>query len=200
LGFDPARLLLRQRVLERTEMTKKRPKKVRKRAPDVQPMAYLNIAREYHDAAEVLFAASEQRPRVSNRRAMTNPINLLYVHTVELALKAFLRFHERPICKDHKVSVMYKECRELGLVKDGDDKLTIENIVHLLESGNVDQAFRYFNLNSTTEPDVAWTREAVGELMQTVSGKIPARPPGRAAKVTLIVDKPTRVPRHHEGV
>jgi hypothetical protein len=65
---------------------------VAKTASDETAMAYLSMAREYHDAAGELFAVSERRPKViPNHRALSSPISLLYFHTLELGLKAFLR-------------------------------------------------------------------------------------------------------------
>lgn len=121
---------------------------------DVHANAFLNRALEYHDAAKELFAVSERRPKIHGVRALSDPLNFLYFHTVELALKAFLRAHNhRPW--GHKLTKLYEECRTLGLLIGQDDRFTIGNIVSLLQSGNKDQGFRYFNLKSATTADLA---------------------------------------------
>jgi hypothetical protein len=150
----------------------------KKAASDVHPLAFLNMARQYHEAAEELFAAGERRASVGGQRAITDPTYFLYFHTMELAFKAYLRAYNRPIPMNskegHKLTEMYKECRTLGLVIGIDGQFTIGNILNLLESGNEYQGFRYYNPNSTSKPDLAWTREGVDAVMQSVSGQMQA--------------------------
>jgi hypothetical protein len=121
-------------------------------------MALLNYAREYHEAAEIVFAS---------KSGLTRVINFLYFHTVELLLKSYLQAHGAK-AKGHKISGLYREARQFGL-KIEHDELGLHNIVTLLEAGNKDMAFRYFTFKSGSEPDLTWTRDVVGQLMKVVA-------------------------------
>ncbi len=145
-------------------------------------MAFLNMAREYLDAANELFAVSERRPRiVRNHRPLSSPLSLLYFHTLELGLKAFLRAHglsiEGTSRKTHKLTKLYGECQKLGLVVDPDDRVGLGNIVGLLESGNEHHAFRYFASGSTVTADLAWAREIVQRFIVVIASEVEKRDP-----------------------
>jgi HEPN domain-containing protein len=145
--------------------------------------ALLNDARQYHAAADALF---------ESKIYLSRPINALYFHTVELALKAYLRAHGGDPW-GHKIGKLYNECRASGLKITSDDRFGLGNIVSLLEKGNEDMAFRYFTLKSGSEPDLRWTREVVGQLMQAVEAFVqPDGPvaPGRIAKLTMVIGMP----------
>ena len=110
-------------------------------------------------------------------------------------LKAYLRAHNINNVRrwGHEIGELYIECRKLGLTISSDDQFGLGNIVSLLERGNEDMAFRYFTLKSGSEPDLRWTREVVGQLMQAVAAFVqPKGPaaPGRCAKLTIIFGKP----------
>jgi hypothetical protein len=163
---------------------------------DETAMAYLNMARQYHDAANVLFAESDRRPIVLNHRALSSPLSLLYFHTLELGFKAFLRACGLAIegtwRRRHDLLRLYKECRAKGLVVDRDDRVGIENIVNLLKSGNEGQSFRYFRSGSRVTADLAWTREVVDRFMAVVAREVGKRDPRandppRLAQLTMIV-------------
>ena len=128
---------------------------------DASAMALLNYGRKYHQAAEIVFDQAASDP------GLTPVLNFLYFHTVELLLKSYLRAHGREPW-GHKISELYEEARQLGLIMQH-DPLGLHNIVSLLESGNVDMGFRYFTLKSGNEPDLNWTRRVVGELLQIVA-------------------------------
>jgi hypothetical protein len=170
---------------------------------DVAAKAFLNYARGYHEAADQLFNLSQDRLReASNKHSMNDPIRFLYFHTVELALKAFLRSQNLPILgtsrQTHRLTKLYEECRNLGLRIGADDRVGIGNIVGLLEKGNEDQAFRYFDLRSGVMADLSWVREVVGQLLSAVETHVDPYPrqdaaPGPVAKLTIIWGKP--VPR-----
>lgn len=160
-------------------------------------MAFLNRAREYHDAGNELFAVSEGRPRiVPNHRPLSSPLSLLYFHTLELGLKAFLRAHGLPIegtsRRSHKLTKLYDECRTLGLVVDQDDRVGLGNIVGLLESGNERQGFRYFSSGSAVTADLTWTREIVQRFIVVISREVEQRDPNahappRVARMVMTV-------------
>jgi len=143
---------------------------------DETAMAFLNRARDYADAANELFAVSETRPRVHpEHRPLSSPLSLLYFHTVELGLEAFLRAHDSPIegtsRRSHDLTKLYEECRKLGLVVDRDDSVALGKIVTLLESGDR-QGFRYFSSGSAVTADLAWTREFVEHFMVVIAREV----------------------------
>src|ERR1019366_5795763 len=99
----------------------------------IQPaMAFLGSARQYHGAAEQLF---------DQRRKLRHPVYFLYFHTVELALKPFLLSFNISLKRSHKLTELYEDCRNHGLVIGPYDQFDIGNIVTLLESGNESQGF-----------------------------------------------------------
>jgi hypothetical protein len=156
-----------------------RKRTVKRALEEVPAASYISLASSYHDAASALFSVREQRIGTAPpnpRDSLLDPIYFLYFHTVELALKAFIRAHGREILgtprASHKLTELYEECRTLGLVIGTDGQLEIGNIVSLLESGNKYQGFRYFNIPAGARPEVAWTREVVDALMRTVEPTI----------------------------
>ena len=159
---------------------------------DVSAMAFFNMAREYRHAASQLLD-------LNKGCSFSNPINFLYFHALELTLKAFLRSFDRPIVgtgrKSHKLSQLYEECQSLGLKIGSNDRVGIANIVSLLEAGNEEQGFRYFNLKSGPVPHLSWTREVVEGLMHAVEPRVgvldkQGSAPAPPAKMTIIYGKP----------
>ena len=112
-------------------------------------MALLNYARQYYDGAEIIFAS---------KPGLTSVLYFLYFHTVESLLKTYLKARQR-------------EAQQLGLKieQDKSGRHDLHNVVALLETGNTDAAFRYFTWESRNRPDLAWTRDVVGELMSAVT-------------------------------
>lgn len=158
-------------------------------------MAWLNMARNYHDAARELFAAHERRVAGGEGATLVDPLYFMYLHTAELALKAYIVAHGCPIQKTHRLVDLYKESRTLGLVIDPDDRVTIKNVVELLDSGNKHQGYRYFNLNFTIRASPPWIRDVVSALVEAVARKVDLLFPdstvsGTVAKLTLTIDEP----------
>lgn len=135
--------------------------------------ALLNYARRYQRAAELLF---EKDP------TLAPPIKFLYFHSVELLLRAYLVAKGKTPRKGHQLVHLYKQAKQLGLsIKD--DALGPHNVVSLLESGNRDSAFRYYTLESRTEPDMNWAREVIADLLSEVTPVVEAtRDPTTAGK------------------
>lgn len=135
------------------------------RNTDAHAMAFLNRAHEYHEAANQLFDLHADG-------SLNHPINFLYFHTVELALKAFLRSRDIPIQgtkrASHNLMELYEECRNLGLKIGPSDRFDIGNIVSLLADGNVEQGFRYVSLKAGLGADLSWTRDVIEQLMRVV--------------------------------
>jgi HEPN domain-containing protein len=149
-----------------------------------EPKAYLNFARQYFLAAEELAGS---KSRVDDARYY------LYFHATELLLKSYLRAHGREPWK-HELSKLLKECGDLGLSIDSEDRYGLQNIVGLLESGNEDMGFRYFTLKSGSIPEMSWTREVVGQLMKAVTAVVDpdgdSIKPGPAVKAVFMFGKP----------
>jgi HEPN domain-containing protein len=148
-----------------------------------EPKAYLNFARQYFLAAEELAGS---KSRVEDARYY------LYFHATELLLKAYLRGRGKEPWS-HELSKLLKECSDLGLIIDSEDKYGLHNIVSLLESGNEEMGFRYFTLKSGAIPEMGWTREVVGQLMQAVTAVVDpngdSTKPGVAVKLALMIGK-----------
>jgi hypothetical protein len=156
-------------------------------------MYFFFRAREFFSAAEELFA-SANRPQAPNK--WLNPIYFSYSHAVELALKAFLRSHNPEVDFGHVLTKIYGDCVALGLVIDANDQTQIANIVRLLDSGNEESGFRYF-MGPGALPDLAWTREVVGRLLDAVEPHVNRAEAnhssglGKAVGIRLVVGKPT---------
>ncbi len=114
------------------------------------------MAREYHSAANTLLSIAKDA---------TSPIYFLYAHTLELAFKAYLGSHGCPVPKIHDLESLSKTCQKHGLQVN----LELENIIHLLESENKVHGFRYFAFVSTGIPEIDFLRQAVDDLMGTVT-------------------------------
>ena len=149
-----------------------------------RPRATLNYARQYHEAAEELFHSKPHLSWVLYEH---------YFHVTELLLKAYLQAHNRKPGRVHKIGKLYNECRSLGLTISSDDQFNLENVVNLLESGNADAAFRYSDAKFGSIPELSWTREVVGQLMQVVAAFVEsntAPSSGRLSKLILMFGKP----------
>lgn len=163
----------------------------------VSAMAFLNMARDYADAANELYMVADARPKIHGHMPLSSPLYFLYSHAAELALKAFLTANNVPINEltDHKVRhnlpKLYDQSRNLGLVELGArDRFEIGNVVSLLHSENKDHGFRYFNLESTLRPDLAQVREAITELLRAVEPHVPpSTAPGVAVKTIMTLGK-----------
>ncbi len=65
-----------------------------------------------------------------------------------------------------------------------EDRFEIGNIVSLLDSGNEDQGFRYFNLKSGSTADLSRVREVIPELIRAVEPHVPDIPaPGKRPEI-----------------
>jgi chemotaxis family two-component system response regulator Rcp1 len=147
------------------------------------PKAYLNFARQYFLAADEL-AGSKSRVEFARY--------YLYFHATELLLKAYLRAQGKDPW-GHELSELLKECSDLGLVIDSEDKYGLRKIVSLLESGDEDMGFRYFTLKSGSLPDMVWTHEVVAQLVKAVTTAVEpdgdSTKPGPAVKAVLMIGK-----------
>jgi hypothetical protein len=124
-------------------------------------MAYFQRASEFLAGADELFTSESQKT------LRWYPTYFLYAHAAELALKAFLRARNPEVEYGHELTVLYENCRDIGLVIGQDDQFQIGNVVRLLDSANKDQGLRYF-LDTNCIADLTWTREVVTQLLQAV--------------------------------
>lgn len=155
------------------------------------PEAFLNIAREYCEAANILLDVNSTKEQ---NKLLLYPIYMLYFHATELALKAFLR-HKGIKTKDlkrkkwgHNLFILYSECVKEGIVSSNNFALELRNITNLLDSGNDDMAFRYWNPKSLTTASIDWAKKVVNNLIELVETYIPLNnKPGKAVKVTLFI-------------
>ena len=160
-----------------------------------KPLSFLNMARKFQKAGSRLLDSVATEPREGNQVPLADPIYMLYFHTVELALKAFLRSNGEVVPKKgqagHDIVELHKRCEALGLPHA--DKPGLQFIVSLLASGNENQGFRYYTLKGGFIPDLFWTREVVDLLIQSVRQHVEAKlgPPGPpvAGKLTIILSK-----------
>jgi hypothetical protein len=160
-------------------------------ASDEHAISFFGFARHYQKAANLLYESD---------KTLTTPIYFLYLHAIELALKAFLRAHDTPIVEDgkrkhHQITELYEECRSLGLSIGPDDKFDLRNVVALLQGANEEQGLRYFNRQGTGIPELSWTHDAVEKLLQAVEPTVMKKAetdgivPGVAVKADLIFSK-----------
>ena len=165
------------------------------RQVQTHPRALLSVASEYADAASELLAIAAARPQPRGpQMPLSRPIYFLFSHAAELAFKAFLRSKNAPVDEVHGLTELYETCRNLGLMIGPDDRTDIGNVVSLLDSGNKRQGFRYFELQTTTIPELSWTHETVGELIQVIEPHIRSAvvPSAIGAQVTFTFPKPTK--------
>lgn len=162
-------------------------------------MAFLRMAQKYQKAASRLVDSVATEPLEGNQVPLADPIYFLYFQTVELALKAFLRFHDKKVPKGqpgHDVVKLHSRCAELGLHHTDAHVLGLQRVVNLLASGNVDQGFRYFTIKSCALPDLSWTRQVVDLLIMSIrvevgTNQAPSGPPP-AVKIQMIWERPPK--------
>lgn len=135
---------------------------------------------------------ADARPKTHGHLPLSNPLSFLYSHAAELDLKAFLQAKNIPTPEKHALAKLYAKCCNCGLVIGPEDRFEIGNIVSLLDSGNEDQGFRYFNLKSGSTADLSRVREVIPELIRAVEPHLPDVPaPGKRPKFPLVFPKPT---------
>src|ERR1017187_9360785 len=143
-------------------------KKMNPLAADAHAISFFGFARQYQRAANLVYESDN---------TLKSPIYFMYMHAVELALKAFLRAASVPIVADrkrkhHQISELYEECRGLGLRIGPDDAFDLGNVDALLESANEEQGLRYFTMKTASVPDLFWTRDVVEKLFRAVEPSV----------------------------
>ena len=154
--------------------------------------AFLYIARNYCEAANILFDDNSTRRK---NQLQLDPIYMLYFHATEVALKAFLR-HKGFKTKDlkkigHSLTILRSKCIEMGLVSSNSFAQDLRSITSLLDSGNDEWAFRYWNPKSLNTASIDWVKKVVNKLIELMETYIPMnKKPGNAVKVILVVSEP----------
>jgi len=160
---------------------------------EVSPAAFLNGAKRYGEAADLLLSLS------GTAGISLDPIYMLYFHAAELALKAFLVF-KGVKTKDlksrswgHNLEKMYKEALGLGLAPEAAHSMDIHNVMELLHSGNRQEAFRYFTWEPRFIPEVAWAGKVVNLLIGLVEYRIDYTKgkPGGAVTFNVVIGRPS---------
>lgn len=152
------------------------------------PGAFLAGARRYILAADTLVAA-----RV-DKRLDVDPIYMLYFHSAELALKAYLaqcgeKTSDLKRQWKHNLVKMYEEARRRGLVVGVDTHSNIISVLSLLHGGNRGEGFRYFSWQSRAVPDLEWVGPVLQKLIALVAVHVgdDGKSPGPAVKLDLVI-------------
>jgi hypothetical protein len=160
---------------------------------DEHAISFLGVAEQYQKAGNLLYESD---------RTLRTPMYFMYMHAIELALKASLRAAGLPIAADrkrkhHQITELYEESRALGLRIGPDDAFDLRNVVALLEGANEDQGLRYFTLKSQSIPELSWLRDTVEKLLRAVEPGVMKKAEadgivaGRAVKLDMTFSKPT---------
>jgi HEPN domain-containing protein len=148
------------------------------------PEALFAYARQYHRAATAL---------LPNFKDVEEPLYFLHAHTIELALKAFLRSRDRPLFEKHGLGTLLDNSEKHGLHVDMD----LRNVVELLEVENKRHGYRYFVAGITSRPGMDYVPGVVDALMRAVEkhleSSICSSLPGRGA-VRMTFGKPKKKP------
>lgn len=150
------------------------------------PEALFGYARQYHRAATALLL---------NVKGVEEPLYFLYVHSIELALKAYLRSRDRPLFEKHGLVTLLDNSEKHGFHVDRD----LRNVVELLESENKRHGYRYFVAGQTSRPGMDYVPGVVDALMRAVEGhlksSICSSLPRRGA-VRMVFGKPHTKPQN----
>ena len=119
--------------------------------------AFLNLAREYHNAANTLFPTAQE---------VKLPIYFLYVHALELAFKAYLEAHHQPTPKCHDLEKLCSLCIKCGLPVG---KQEFANVIQGLGCENDEHGFRYYQFKSTVIPTIDYLRDFVDAMMLVIA-------------------------------
>jgi hypothetical protein len=163
-------------------------------AADEHAISFFGLAEQYQKAGDLVHASGP---------ALSIPTYFLYMHAIELALKAHLRAANLPIVTDrkrkhHQIIDLYEECRALGLTIGPDDRIDLRNVVALLQGANEEQGLRYGTSESQNFPELDWTKDVVENLLKAVEPSVMKKVEadgialGQPVKVNMTFSKPTR--------
>ncbi|MBK8580876.1 MAG: HEPN domain-containing protein [Flavobacteriales bacterium] len=145
--------------------------------------ALFNGAKQYHIAANTLYSSGDSK-------AVEDPLYFLFAHSIELTLKAFLRFNVVPFKPIHDLDKLLDDAQKVGLKLKKSTSDAIKN----LKSENHAHGFRYFVFASASRTEIDWLREATEELMTEVQTALDKHPDdkdlGLVFKVTIGKPRP----------
>jgi hypothetical protein len=132
------------------------------------PIGFYNLAEDFRNAAILCATAREEQ---TVRLKFSHVPYYLHTHSIELALKAYLRTRgiteaELKNSFRHGFVSLLAKCEELGL-KFRKPKRTRE-LVHFLNKLTKDQAFRYFYGGGTQLPALHEMREGNERILAAV--------------------------------
>jgi hypothetical protein len=158
---------------------------------EVSPAAFLSGAKQYGEAANLLLCVS------STAKISLDPIYMLYFHAAELALKAFLAFKNEKTERlknkwRHNLKKMHDEAISRGLAPEAAHSMEIRNVIELLQSGNRQEAFRYFTWESRSMPEVVWAGKVINHLIDLVEKRVDQtkRKFAAAVRIDLVLGRP----------
>jgi len=144
------------------------------------PEAFLAFARQYHRAATALIRLVKEAEV---------PLYFMFAHTVELALKAFIRTRALSVDMTHSLVDLHRDCRKLGLPED----YRLTNIVKLLQQETELHGFRYYIHKTSWRPSIYNLCEIVDLLVAFVvravaAQSMPDAGSGVVLKLTMSVE------------
>ena len=134
------------------------------------PLGYLEKALDFQSAADTLYEAIKCP---DNKRPLRDPTYFLYLHAVELALKACLLSRDLEIPEGgqdpHDVEALFDRCRTAKLLGLNDRYYNLHNLIVMLGEGNRWHRYRYPGPNNQRPmPDLDWVQETVVQLIAAV--------------------------------
>lgn len=167
----------------------------KKAIPEIDPMAFINGALSFAWAADEL-----QRLLTVGNDQHADPVYLLMAHSIELALKGYLRLRGLATATlaqrqyGHSLQALLNECEQQGFPMHG-DRMELRDVVRMLDDSNRRQGLRYFTLETQTFPEVRWGIAAVHDivaaaLQAALNADPDAEKPGPAVKANFTVGKP----------
>lgn len=148
---------------------------------EMPPIVALGGAKEFFSAARMLTQSKNWLPSPTQDPAYT-----LYFHSLELALKAFLRYRQVPTDElrrhelGHDISALLERSIVEGLALSPELLAHIRTLAGILNEANRYQGLRYWNGGGDI-PNPDWTTETIEQLLSAVTARvIPAPEPGKA--------------------
>jgi hypothetical protein len=146
---------------------------------EIDPVVFHFGAVRFLIAGDDLYGTRQPPPNPSQQ-----PIYVMYAHSLELALKAYLRHvgvSTATLVKTfgHNIGRLYDEANARGLDPLPEHARHFEAVAQLTTESNVDQSLRYWTPGMTQAPRIEWLRTVAHLLVSHVGARLGAgRPPG----------------------
>jgi HEPN domain-containing protein len=169
----------------------------RKKPLNAEARSSYSMALKYLGAANKLYALSLATGKRAQFWPWSSPIHFLYFHTIELALKAYLRSFNLNVKRTHKITNLYRQCRKRGLRIRPDDSTGIANVINLLALAGDGRDFRYYSpMSAGSLPTLQWTRYEANQLMRVVGRRVRrmgfTTKPGPVARLAISFERPEK--------